>query len=314
MMGHNKGELILSSITNAHTHLELGWLADMCPDENGADFFPWLQRLTERWRQMAGCYAQAIYHKAVLDGIAALVNAGTTHVGDISATGASIGPLLESGLQGVVYVEVVGIQGERADRVLNAARYLIEEWRSKERNGMRLGLTIHTPYTVHPTLWKKGLEYARAEGLPLCIHVAESQAEYDYLLHDTGMMAENRDQMGYTFSVPHKTPVQYLEDIGALDLKPLLVHAVHVTDDDLRRIQASGSTVAHCPRSNARLRCGRMPLEKYLEHSIPVLLGTDSLASSPSLNIHDEVDAAVALHAGKVAPETVRALLEQPGL
>jgi aminodeoxyfutalosine deaminase len=302
----------LTIINNAHTHLELGWLADFCPDENGMDFLPWLQTLTDRWRQMAGCYAQAIYHKSVIDGIRAMIDAGTTHVGDISATGASIGPLLESGLQGIVYVEIVGLQSDRIDRILNAARYLIDEWRPKERNGMRIGLTIHTPYTVHPALFKKGLEYARKENLPLCIHIAESQGEFDYLTRDTGPMAEYRDMMGYTFTVPRKTPIQYLEDLGALDLKPLLVHAVHVTDDDLKRIKASGSTVAHCPRSNMRLRCGRMPLEKYLEHGIPVLMGTDSLASSPSLNVLDEVQAAIAVHLGHVAPEAIHALVQQP--
>lgn len=300
------------TITNAHTHLELGWLADFCPDENGMDFLPWLQGLTDRWRQMAGCYAQAIYHKAVIEGIQAMIEAGTTHVGDISATGASIGPLLESGLQGIVYVEITGIQSDRIDRVLNAARYLIDEWRPKERNGMRLGLTIHTPYTVHPLLFKKGLEYARAENLPLCIHVAESRGEFDYLTRDTGPMADYRNEMGYTFTVPRKTPIQYLEDLGALDLKPLLVHAVHVTDDDLARIKNSGSTVAHCPRSNARLHCGRMPLEKYLERDIPVYLGTDGLCSCPSLSVLDEEQAAITLHDGLVSSEAIHALLSQP--
>lgn len=276
------------------------------------DFLPWLQKLTDRWRQMAGCYAHTIYHKAVTEGIQAMIDAGTTHVSDISATGASIGPLLESGLQGVIYIEVVGMQSDRVDRILNAARYLIDEWRPQERNGMRLGLTIHTPYTVHPALFKKALEYVRTENLPLSIHVAESRGEFDYLTRDTGPMAEYRDMMGYSFNVPRKTPIQYLEDLGALDLKPQLVHAVHVTDDDLQRIKASGSTVVHCPRSNARLRCGRMPLEKYLALDIPVYLGTDGLCSSPSLDVRDDAEAAVALHAGQVAPEAIHALLNRP--
>lgn len=302
----------MTTITNAHTHLELGWLAEICPNENGMDFLPWLQKLTDRWRQMAGCYAQTIYHKSVTEGIQAMIDAGTTHVGDISATGASIGPLLESGLQGVVYVEVVGMQSERVDRILNGARYLIDEWRPQERNGMRIGLTIHTPYTVHPALFKKALAYVRAENLPLSIHIAESAGEFEYLTQDTGPMAEYRDMMGTTFNVPHKTPIQYLEDLGALELKPQLVHAVHVTSDDLDRIKASGSTVVHCPRSNQRLRCGRMPLEKYLERDIPVYLGTDGLCSSPSLNVHEEADAAIALHAGHVAPEAIQALVNRP--
>jgi len=301
-------------LTNAHTHLELGWMADYCPDENGMDFVPWLQGLTDRWRKTSGsgCYAQTIFHRAAVAGIEAMVEAGTTHVTDICATGASIDPLLESGLRGIVYVEVVGMYAEQADRALNGARYLIEESRSRERNGMRIGLTLHTAYTVHPALWKKGLEYARKEALPLCIHVAESRDEYDYLKIGKGLLADQREMMGVTFPIPNKTPIQFLEDVGALDLKPLLIHAIEVDDDDIRRIKNSGSSVVHCPRSNARLRCGRMPLEKYLQQGVPVYMGTDSLASAPSLNVLDDVEFAVKLHEGNVGREAIENLARQP--
>lgn len=304
----------MNTLTNAHTHLELGWMADYCPDERGMDFVPWLQGLTDRWRQTSGsgCYAQTIFHRAAVDGIAAMVEAGTTHVTDISATGASIDPLLASGLQGVIYIEVVGMYAEQADRALSGARYLIDEARSRERNGMRLGLTLHTAYTVHPALWKKGLEYARKEALPLCIHVAESRDEYNYLKSGKGLLADQREMMGVTFPIPNKTPVQFLEDIGALDLKPLLIHAVEVDDDDIRRIKNSGSSVVHCPRSNKLLHCGRMPLEKYLEQEIPVYIGTDSLASSPSLNVLDDVEFAVKLHEDKVERAAIEKLARQP--
>jgi 5-methylthioadenosine/S-adenosylhomocysteine deaminase len=264
--------------------------------------------------QVAGCYAEVTFRKAVEAGIAALIEAGTTVVGDVSATGASVGPLLESGLAGVVYIEVLGLYAEQADRCLNGVRYLIDEWRPKERNGMRLGLSIHAPYSTHPALWRKALDYARQEALPLCIHIAESSAEYEYLTQGTGPFAdEYYPGLGMpAVTPPRTTPIRYLEDLGALDLKPLLVHAIHVDDDDIQRIKASGASVVHCPRSNLRLRCGRIPLEKYLAHGVPVYLGTDSLSSSPSLNIFDELEVAVALHHDRVQPEAIEALLRQP--
>ncbi|MBZ0294407.1 MAG: amidohydrolase family protein [Anaerolineae bacterium] len=300
-------------LTNAHTHLELGWLNEVCPDENGRDFLPWLIDLTERWNKMAGCYAQVLYHKAVESAIQSLHDAGVTHLTDISATAASMKPLLESGLQGVIYVELLGYHSTEIDRRLNMARYLVNEWRAQERGGMRIGLTLHTPFTVHPALWKRGLEFARAEALPLCIHVAESPAEYDWALHNRGPIADYlNDLMGMPFASPRKTPVQYLEDLGALELKPLLIHGVQVDEEDVKRIAASGSSVVHCPRSNQRLRCGRMPLELYLKHDVPVYLGTDSLASAPSLDIREEVEDAVALHDGIVSRESIEALVNKP--
>lgn len=302
------------TLTNAHTHLELGWLAEVCPDEQGRDFLSWLLDMGERRRKMAGmaCFVETRFRQAAEAGIEALLAAGVTHITDVSASGSSIHPLLESGLQGVVYVEVSGQFPEQADRALAMARYVIDEARPRERNGMRVGLALHAPYTVHPALWRKGLAYARAENLPLCIHVAESRAEYDWLKSDSGPLAAMFMEQGIAMSSPRKTPVQYLEELGALELRPLLIHAVHVDADDIARIAASGSRVVHCPRSNLRLHTGRMPLEAYLQQGVPVYLGSESLASAPSLDVREDAAAGVQLHSGHVAPEAIHALAEQP--
>jgi aminodeoxyfutalosine deaminase len=302
------------TLTNAHTHLELGWLADLCPDEAGRDFLAWMLELGERRRKMAAmaCFVETKFRQAADAGIEALLAAGITHISDVSASGSSIYPLLESGLQGAVYVEVMGQFPEQAERALGMARYVIDEARPRMRSAMQIGLALHAPYAVHPALWKKAIAYARAEDLPLCIHIAESKAEYDWLKTDSGPLAELYRDQGIALSSPRQSPVQYLEDLGALELQPLLLHAVHVDEDDIRRIKASGSRVVHCPRSNIRLRCGRMPLELFLKHEVPLYLGSEGLASAPSLDIRADVAAAINLHAGQVAPDTIRALAETP--
>jgi aminodeoxyfutalosine deaminase len=300
----------IAPITNAHTHLELGWMANYRPGLSGQPFLPWIAGLIEQRRKMSAELDQ-LTANSIETGIQNLLESGTTVVGDITTTGKSIKPLLESGLQGVVYVEVLTPWSREVDERLNRARAIIDEWRPQERNGMKIGLTIHAPYTTHPQLWKKALDYARAEKLPLCIHVAESQEELEFLTKGTGAIADHHKKLEGDFPAPMTTPIRYLEDLGVLDLKPLLVHAIQVDDDDIRRIKASGSSVAHCPRSNLLLRCGRMPLEKYLAQGVPVYMGTDSLGSSPSLNVLDEVETAIALHWGKVQPEAIENLLYQ---
>ncbi|MBZ0299154.1 MAG: amidohydrolase family protein [Anaerolineae bacterium] len=302
------------TLTNAHTHLELGWLADLCPDETGRDFLPWMLDLNERRRKMAAmaCFVETKFREAANAGIAALQAAGVTHVADVSASGSSIHPLLESDLQGVVYVEVAAQFAEQADRTLAMARYVIHEARPQERSSMRIGLAFHAPYAVHPALWKKGLAYAREEDLPVCIHIAESQAEYDWLKSDSGPLAGYFREMGIGLSSPRKSPVEYLEDLGALDLQPLLIHAIQVDEADVQRIQASGSRVVHCPRSSLRLHTGRMPLERYQKYEVPVYLGTESLACAPSLDVREEIEAGTALHNGQFTAESLHQLLEQP--
>jgi len=306
----------VTSITNAHTHLELGWAADHRPGVEGKPFVPWVKGLTQAIWQMRGGDWQTAFERSAREGIQKLLDAGTTAVGEISSLGASIGPLLESGLQGVAYVEVSGSDPARAEERFNWGRGVIEAWRPKERNGMRVGLGIHATYSVHPDLWKKLLDYARKEALPVSIHIAESPAEHEYLTRGTGAFADGfYEDLGLPrMPVPGKTPVAYLEDLGALELKPLLAHAIQVSDADIQKIKASGAQVVHCPRSNLRLQCGRMPLEKYLEQGVPVYLGTDSLSSSPSLNVFDELEVATALHYGKVQPEAIERLVHQPFL
>jgi anti-anti-sigma factor len=300
----------IAPITNAHTHLELGWLADYRPGVSGAPFVDWILGLIDR-RRALGTREEVIAKKAIDAAIQTLLEAGTTTVGDISSVGWSIEPLLASGMKGIVYLEVLGVNLERGEETLQRARTLIDEWRPKERNGLRLGISLHAPYSVHPALWKSALDYVRKEALPLCIHTAESPAEADYLLNGTGAMIEYQTKLGIELPSPRITPIRYLEDLGALALKPLLVHAVQVSDDDIRRIKANGCSVVHCPRSNLRLRCGRMPLEKYLEQGVPVYLGTDSLCSAPSLDIFDELEVAAALHHGIVAPYKLAGMVHQ---
>src|SRR5512143_4151231 len=92
------------------------------------------------------------------------------------------------------------------------------------------------------------------------------------------------------------SPFGYLERIGFLSSNLLAVHAVQVTDKDIELIKKSNVSVAHCPRSNKELGVGRMPLKKFLDAGITVGLGTDSLASSPSLNMWDEMRYAYRIH------------------
>src|SRR5688572_9311164 len=109
------------TITNAHTHLELGWLADYCPMVTGTDFVPWIVGLIERRIKLGDTWEPTV-EKAVETGIQALIDSGVTQVGDISLTGKSIGPLLDSSLKGIVYVEVLGMRAEQSDDILNRAK------------------------------------------------------------------------------------------------------------------------------------------------------------------------------------------------
>jgi aminodeoxyfutalosine deaminase len=94
-----------------------------------------------------------------------------------------------------------------------------------------------------------------------------------------------------------------------LAARPLLAHGIQVDADDVARIAHADAAVAHCPRSNTRLQCGRMPYGLYRAAGVRLALGTDSLASSPSLAVWDDANAAHEMHTAAGAPPTPAELL-----
>lgn len=286
------------TLVNCHTHLELGWLADICPAGVGEPFVPWIVKLVNRNRQAAESgQRDKLIRAAIEQGIETLLACGTTHIGDISQSGLSIEPLLDSGLAGVVYIEVIGPEAGMWPTSFERAKKLVERYRPAERNGLRLGLSPHAPYSTHPEAFKAVTAYCLKEDLPICIHLAESPAETETLLYGRGpFMDLSYAVRAKPIPAPGLSPVAYMEDLGVLAARPLFVHVVQADDHDLDKLAAAGAKVAHCPRSNRRLQCGRMSLEKMIERGIPVALGTDSLASSPSLNVLEEAEAAIEAH------------------
>ena len=81
-----------------------------------------------------------------------------------------------------------------------------------------------------------------------------------------------------------------------LDRPALLTHVVQADDTLLERIAQKKHTVIHCPRSNRLLGCGRLALNRLKSRQIPWLLGTDGLSSNRSLNLWEEMRAALAMH------------------
>ena len=160
-------------ITNAHTHLELTGLAHLyatAPER----LETWMGQVLRHRRQLTKTQIYA----AIQQGITELKAAGTTHVGDITATWLSVEPLVESGLKGIVYLEVRGLNRTQALDELEAAKKYIDRMRREHgSSSMQVGLSLHSPYTCHPDLLEKGAAFCASENIPLCIHVAESPDE-----------------------------------------------------------------------------------------------------------------------------------------
>ncbi len=80
-----------------------------------------------------------------------------------------------------------------------------------------------------------------------------------------------------------------------LDVQPLLAHCIRVDEADIETLKNSGSKVAHCPKSNAKLGHGRAPFAKFLEADVTVGFGSDSVASNNTCDILEEARFALLL-------------------
>ncbi len=272
---------------NAHTHLDL---SDM-PFTPG----PYGAFIAE---VIAFSHAGRRGEAATRRGLAELRAARTTTVGDIVTTEEGMRILLDApDIDGVAYWEVLAPDPERSEEVLAATERAIDRFSSWQRQGgVRVGLSPHAPHTVSPRLMVGLTALARRRGLPMQIHVAESEGEQTLHRRGDGPLATALAALGASWVPSGRSPIGYLEDLGVLEVRPTLVHMVHVDEDDVRAVARAGSAVVHCPRSNEALGCGTFPWALFARHGVSVGLGTDSRGSSPDLDVRREWLAALRLH------------------
>ena len=290
--------VIFPGLINTHTHLELTGFAERIPD---CEFADWIRRL----RELKTTRSAAEYVDATRRGLQACYAAGVTTVADTGDSGAAIQALAEAGGSGVAYLEVFGPHPSQANESLAGLRERVMHSRHWAANRVRIGVSPHAPYTVSGPLFRAVSQWAETEGLPLAVHIAESQAETKLLSDGSGPFAEAWEARGIPLPQPlGLTPVRWLAEHGALTSRTLCIHAVQIDATDMGLLAASGAAVAHCPLSNRAHRHGAAPLSELIRTGIRLGIGTDSEVSVGRLDLLAEARAAAQL-ADLSADETI---------
>lgn len=276
--------VITPGLVNAHSHLELTVMRGFLENEEH-DFFAWLRKLTIARMAMT---AEDLFVSAVCGAIEA-VRAGITCVGDSSSAAAqSMKALREIGLRGIVYQESFGPDPQFAAENVTKLRDQLAELHALESATVRAGVSPHAPYTVGTPQLELISRLALDEKLPLMMHAAESEAERLFLRDGAGPFAEGLQARGIDWRAQQISTIEYLARHGVLETRPLLAHCVTVSDTDIEIIRGAGAGVAHCPKSNAKLRHGCAPFAKFLAADLKVGLGSDSVASNNNCDILEE--------------------------
>jgi cytosine/adenosine deaminase-related metal-dependent hydrolase len=279
--------VLLPGLINAHCHLEL---SDRSPGESPATlpFTDWILQFSRGPRPVTDASAAA----AAVSGAAISLRYGVTCVADVTGRPHATRPVLRNGpLRVVSFGEALGLGGlrHRFERSLPAAADATSagEWLS-------VGVSPHAPYTVDFPGYTRAVALARAARLPLTTHLAETRDEATFLIEQSGPFRTLWEHVGSwrdgveTFA---GRPVAMARAAGLLDLPVCLLAHVNCCDDDDLAILSSGrAAVAFCPRTHAYF--GHSPPHRWREmkaRGITVAVGTDSCASSPDLNLVEDL-------------------------
>lgn len=270
--------LIMPGLVNAHTHLELSFLAGLTPPKG--DFVGWVEDLVA----LRPGHDEGGAQQAVQEAVSFLREQGVALVGDITNTGRARDALALAGLSAVSFYEALG--AKNAEPPAEA-----REWHGGALAAS--AVAAHSPYSV-PAARLKELK-ARAGRLPFCLHLAESRAEMEFF-SGQGRQGERlaaflaqrgirRDEM--ELSAP--CPLEHSIKLGLLDSNTLAVHGVQLSGPKLKAFAATGASLCVCPRSNLGLTKTMAPVDEFLAAGVNLALGTDSLASAPDLSLWSEM-------------------------
>jgi cytosine/adenosine deaminase-related metal-dependent hydrolase len=152
---------------------------------------------------------------------------------------------------------------EETDEALAATEAAIDRWHDPSPDSMlRIAVAPCSPFSVTSKLMSEAAALARRKGVRLHTHLAETDDEEGFCLQRFGC-----------------TPIEYAERVDWLGDDVWLAHGVHLSDSAIAKLAATGTGVAHCPSSNARLGTGSARVRELLDQGVPVGLGVDGSAS-----------------------------------
>lgn len=297
------GKPVVPGLVNAHTH------AGMTLFRSRGDDLPLMQWLEEAvWPAERRLTFDDVLWGTRLAAIE-MIRSGTTHFWDMYWRPPAVAQAVtDLGLRATVSAVVFdgGPAATEADQA-KVRDEVLEELANLEAFGSRItpGLGPHAVYTVSEATLAWVAELAQERGLPIQIHVSETEGEVVDCVDATGVR-----------------PPELLQRAGILGPRTVVAHCCWVDEDELDILAETGVTVAANPVSNMKLATGRhFWMSTAMKHGVAVGLGTDGAGSNNGLNMlndakiltllakHEKIDAAAmnarttfAVAAGQFSP------------
>ena len=265
---HHVDAVLMPGLVNAHTHLQYTGMAEVGA-KRYTGFPSWAQAF------------DAVYDHTEFDrkaeaarGARLSIRYGTTSAADVVTDPEAASALHDLGLHGVAYWEVMGWSNE--------------DWAARGPASGTASLDAMPTPPLLPAL-------ARRRKLRLHIDLGESHSEAE---GKEGRSAQLDDlwRSGASTSFTEMrslgggfSATQFVDQLGVLGPDCHVAHGVYMTADARRRLRSRNTAVALCPRSNRVIGLDAPPVAAYLNEGNLLAVGTDSLSSSPSLDVMEDV-------------------------
>lgn len=278
--------VIFPGFVNAHTHIQFS-LYRSTLKERDCNFYTWIKEVISFYHSVDKSFWKYSY----LYGLDLIRRSEAALVFDVVSQHSL--PDLRNTLDGVYddllvdYLEVAGVNAEEWDS--REAKLYYTSLVNYTRRGKRIGISPHSVYTVSKKIYSSLVEMAKTFHLPIQTHLSETLDEVEYCTTGTGKFSDifkyGMSNMGmypedFLLTLVDRCHDRYLYNTAA--------HCVHVDSEHFKSLIKNQIIPVICSRSNRYLKAGTPDVVFLMENKIPFLIGTDSLASSPSLNIVEE--------------------------
>ena len=288
-------DIVAPAFINTHAHLEFS--ANSSSLIYG-DFVKWLGSIVEKGGELAAKCTP----KIMADALNSMLKSGVGAVGAVSSFGKDLEILAASPARVVFFNEILGSNPAVCEQ--NFAAFETRFKRSAELKSERFtpAVSPHSPYSLHPVLAAKALNFARERDLLVSTHFLESLHELEWLTSGTGAFSAHLKR--FTPSpAPMYSPNAYLAMFAGL--RTLFTHCVWADFTKLN-FDPELHSVTHCAVSNRLLGARALDLSTVKSANLSLNIGTDGLSSNISLNFLDEMRAALMTHPNSDLNELAR--------
>ncbi|MFN3160417.1 MAG: amidohydrolase family protein [Rubinisphaera brasiliensis] len=267
---------ILPSLANPHCHLEFSDLSE--PLSPPLPFADWIgktvaaRRNRTDWPSSIQSGLQEVNHA----GVGLLAEIVTQD--DLSVYPETTSPLL------MLFREFLAFDETQAAGQLQTLKSFLSE----QKAGTIRGISPHAPYTVCLADLENCVALAREFQTPLMMHLAETQAELEFLYHQTGELVDMLKRIDLWRPERYEQGVRPLHYLQLLDanLPCVIAHGNYLDDEEISFLaRRPHFSVAYCPRTHAYFEHRPHPWQKLAEAGVNVTLGTDGRGSNPDLDI-----------------------------